>query len=270
MEIEFSHVTYYDNNATNYKKLIDVSFIIESNKITGIVSDYDNGIIDLVSLNKRPSIGTIRLQDNVIKKSNKIINKKELSKKIGIIKYYTRNAFFTKTVKEEMLLTLNNYGVKNIKEKINWALKIVGLNNNILERNPNNLSATEKNKLAFALALSYNPEVLIFDNFELGLSYKEKENFKRLLRVLKLKYHKTIILISNNVDFLKNIVDKYLVINNGSCVFDGLSCYNSDIYDYTDMPLLIDFINYVRSEGHDIDRYIDIKELIKGIYRDIT
>lgn len=270
MEIEFSHVTYYDNNIDNYKKLIDTSFTIESNKITGIVSGYDNGIIDLISLNKRPSIGTIRLQNNVIKKSNKINNKKELSKKIGIIKHYIRNKFMAKTVKEEMLFTLNNYGITDSLQKINWAFKIVGLTTNILDRNPNNLSATEKNKLAFALALSYNPEVLIFDNFELGLSYKEKENFKRLVRVLKLKYHKTIIFISNNMDFMKSIVDKYIVINKGSCVFSGVSCYNSDIYDYTDMPLLIEFIKYVRSEGHDIDEYVDIKELIKGIYRDIA
>ncbi|MGM9834626.1 MAG: ATP-binding cassette domain-containing protein [Bacilli bacterium] len=262
MEIEFLQLTYND-------KLIDTNFIIDSNRITGIITDYDTGIIDLLSLENRPSSGTIRLGNVMIKKGCRV-NKKEISKKIGIIKYYTRNIYMNKTVKEEIESTINNYNIENVDKLTSWMFKIVGLSSDILDRNPNSLSATEKNKLSLALALSYNPDVLVFDNFELGLTYKERENFKRLLRVLKIKYNKTIILISNNVDFMKNIVDKYIVINNGYLVNCSESCYNDDMYDYTDMPFLINFIKYLRSEGHNIDEYVDIKELIKGIYRDIA
>ena len=35
------------------------------------------------------------------------------------------------------------------------------------------------------------------------------------------------------------------------------------------MPKIIEFIKYANEKGHQIEHYTDIKELIKGIYRDV-
>lgn len=272
MEIGFEHVHYKENEERIF--LNDFHHTFSSNQIHAILAEQTTKIPELMMMLIRPTSGSVSIDGLAIKKTNHIENIHLLRKRIGYVSCLHKKKFLTKTVYDEIAICLKNYDAsyKNVEKRIKDSLKMVGLNASYLTRNPNALSSTEQKKVLFATALSYNPEFLIFEYYEKGLSFKEKQQFKQLLRVFKTRYNKTIVVITDDVEFLIELVDNFIVINSGSIEFEGKndSFYNPKLYQYMDMPEIIDFITYVNQNGHKIENYTDLKELIKGIYRDVS
>ena len=69
--------------------------------------------------------------------------------------------------------------------------------------------------LGIALALILNPKVIILDEPTVYLDSKNKKNLIKLLKKLKREYQKTIIVISNDINFIYEISDNIVLINNG-------------------------------------------------------
>ncbi len=274
MEIVFNKLCYLENkNSSSEKKYLDnVDFTIESGEIVSFVNDDLSIIGDLIMAVKRPSKGEIKLDNLIIKRTSHISNVNLLRKKIGFVRNDIEKSL-TKSVKEEIKKTMKNYDykAKNVTKHIVDSLRIVGLNESYLERDCKTLSYTEKKKISLACAMSYNPEVLILENFEKGLIFREREYFRKLFLKLKNKFNKTIILIGTDLTFLFDVVDKVYVINKGKLVFSGDKdiFYEDKLYKYVEMPKIVEFIKYAHQTGHDILEYTDIKELIKELYRNV-
>ena len=72
-----------------------------------------------------------------------------------------------------------------------------------------------------------------------------------LLR-LKNKFNKTIILLSKDLTFMFELVDKLYVINKGKLVLSGGKeiYYDNKLYKYVEMPKIIEFTKYAQECGH--------------------
>lgn len=263
MEVEFLEVSL-DNSLDN------ISFKVQEGKILGVVSDNKEELEDLILMHKKPSNGVIKYNDFEFNIDSKNMLISEIKSKIGIVKNYIEKKFLTNSVREELELFVNNE-VKDKEKKCLDSLKLVNLSSSIIERNPNNLSTIEKSKLSFACTLLSNPSLLVLDNIEFGMNYGEVKELKKLLIKLKTRYKKTIIVFTNNIDFQLGLVDNYLVINKGKVCLSGSKndFYNEKLYNYCEKPLIVEFIKYANKKGHHIEEYTDLKELIKGIYRDV-
>ncbi len=274
MEIIFNQLSYIENKKTSSEKKYfdDANFVINSSSIVGIKMDYSDIIGELLMVLKRPTKGEIKLDNIIIKRTTHINNVNELRKRIGIVPF-ENNVYLKKTVKDEIKNAMTNYGYKtrNIVKHIVDSLTIVGLDDSYLDRDPNTLSFVEKKKVNFALIMSYNPEVLVIESFDKGLTFREREYFRKLFLKLKNKYNKTIILVNSELPFMFDVVDKLIVINKGKVVVSGEKdiFYEDKLYKYVEVPKIVEFIKYVNSQGHEILEYTDIKELIKGLYRDV-
>ena len=275
MEIIFNKLTYIENkrSAREIVYLNDVSLVIEQGSIVGFLGDRLDIIGRLLLLLKRPSSGEIRLNNSIIKRSSHVDNVNAIRRNIGFVYSNYNKLFLEVSVLKEISNIMNNYNYKtdNVVKHVVQSLRIVGLDESFLDRDPNELSRVEKKKVELASVISYNPEVLVLDNFDIGLSYREKEYFKKLFLKLKNKYNKTIILISNNAEFLFDIVDDVHLIYNGKLVLsEGKDIfYNSNLYRYVNIPKIIEFTKYVEMNGYDIKKCTDIKELIKELYRNV-
>ena len=274
MEIIFNQLSYIENKKTSSEKKYfdEVNFVINGSSIVGIKMDYSDIIGELLMVLKRPTKGEIKLDNIIVKRTTHINNVNELRKRIGIVPF-ENNVYLKKTVKDEIKNAMANYGYKtrNIVKHIVDSLTIVGLDDSYLSRDPNTLSFVEKKKVNFALVMSYNPEVLVIESFDKGLTFREREYFRKLFLKLKNKYNKTIILINSELPFMFDVVDKLIVVNKGRVVISGNKdiFYEEKLYKYVEVPKILEFIKYANSEGHDIQEYTDIKELIKGLYRDV-
>ena len=172
------------------------------------------------------------------------------------------------------LLFLNDYyhlNYKNIDKKINDTLTIANIPIEFLSKKFEIMSTCEIKKSILAISLFINPKVLIFDGFEKGLTYKEQLYINKLISKLNKMYNKSIIIFSNDIETYLNVIKNIVIVNDGKIVFEGTNkdLYNKNLYKYIDIPNIIDFINYLDSKGHKFDKYIDIKELLKAIYRDV-
>ena len=172
-----------------------------------------------------------------------------------------------------MLLKLYNYKLKEKKKRINDSLIMVGLNEKYLNLNINNLSSGEKKKLALASALILNPSILIIDEPVISLDRKTKEELKKIFRILKTRYNKTIIFVSNNLDFVLEVADYVYVLYDKEIVLEGKKI---DVLSKTDIlkkygiigPNITSFENLVLTKKQTKIGYrYEINDLIKDIYR---
>ena len=194
--------------------------------------------------------------------------------KVFDIAYLSNDNSFKKDTLYNELIYLNDYyklNYKNINKKINDALIICNVNVDILNKKFNELSNSELKMCALVKALFLNSKVIILDYFEKCLDYKTINYIKKLLSKLNKMYNKNIIIFSNDIDCYLNIIKDILIVSDGKIKFEGTSkdFYNDKIYKFIDTPIIIDFIKYLDSKGHKFDEYIDIKELLKAIYRDV-
>ena len=151
------------------------------------------------------------------------------------------------------------------------ALKLVELNDSYLRRSFVTLSTTEIKRIQLALILFYNPLVYVFDYHEKGFNYKDIEYLKKVLKKLKSNYNKNIIIVSDNISYFLDTLDEYIIFNKGKVVVTGdkKDLYNEDLYKYIKCPKIISFIKMVKDKDINLSNYLDINELIKGIYRSV-
>lgn len=274
MEIVFNKLCYIENpkSSSEKKYLEDINLVIKQGSIVGFLNDDLSIIGKLIMAIKRPTKGELRIDDMVIKRTSHVTNVNELRKKVGFV-YTSSDEFIGKTVKEEIKQTMKNFGYKasNVTKHVVDSLKIVGISEDYLDRDPNTLSYTEKKKLKLASAMSYNPSVLVLEDFDKGLLFKEREYFRKLFLKLKNKFNKTIILITKDLTAMFDLVDKMHVINKGKLVISGGKeiFYDNKLYKYVEMPKIVEFTKYAQECGHNILEYTDIKELIKELYRNV-
>lgn len=273
MEIIFNKLSYSEKKSSrDFSYLSSVDMVLDEGKIYSIIGEKLNVIGNLLMVIKRPSSGELIMDGVKIKRTSHINNINELRKKIGFVSL-RNNKFVKKTVKEEIKEYMNNYKYKssNSLKHISDSLKMVGLNETYLDEDPKNLSLTLQKRLLLACILSYNPDVIVLDAFSKGFNYREKEYFKKLFMKLKTKFNKTIIILEDKLEFGFNLVDKVYVINKGKLVIGDTKeiFYEDELYDYVEMPKIIDFTKYCHSKGHNINNYTDFKELIKELYRNV-
>lgn len=250
-------------NSTKADKCLNkVNYTFKENSINFCSGLSGRLLRDLLTLKKQRESGYI------------FVNPNGRLSDIGYVGNNPLKEFTCKTVAEQMLYFKDNYHLKynNVQEKIKSALLMVGLDESYLSRVITSLSTSELKKVSLACVLFYNPQVLIVDYFEKGLNYKDIEYFKKLFKKLKIKYNRNIIICSDNISNYLDILDEYVIFNNGVLEGKGTNkeLYNNVIYKYIEEPHIIKFINLVRKKkGVELDNYIDIKELIKAIYRDV-
>lgn len=264
MEIVFSSVSL-EHPVTKEVILKDVSFEVKEGKMIGISGKHLSKVMNMISL-LLPVKGTILIDGNAFLTRDPMI-----SKKIGDM---TSALIFTNdTVAKELEQTYLMYYPKDSMEKrIKEVCKMSLLSTEILTRHPNTLSTTEKKKVALAKILLQNPDILVLEDFPYGLSYQDQEYYKKLFRKLCGNYHKSVVISTNQTDFFFNSIDELFVFSNKKIVYQGDRniFYEEGLYQYIDCPEIISCIFYLRSKGHRIPNYYEVKELLKAIYRDVA
>lgn len=259
MEIKFNKVTY-DKKQT--KILKELNLIFKDNKITSIIGPNGSGkstILKLLIKQIKPTSGEITCNPKITKKQ------------IGVVSQKYDFAF--STVKEELIdvLITNKYKTKNQEKRIKDALILVGLSQENLNKNPNQLSKSEKTKLTIAKALIHNPNLIIMD--EISLDNYNKQELIKLLRLMKLKYNKTIIILTKDTNFAHAISDYVYVINNGEVVTKGTKYKvftNINLLKENKIkpPRVIELTHLIENKKNVKMEYRDdINDLMKDIYR---
>lgn len=280
MEIKFENVGYtYNNNTPLAKEVLkNINIEIKKGMINCIIGKSGSGkttLINMINALIVPTTGQIKIDDCFITKESRIVNIGLLRFKVGLIFEFPEEQFFNSTVKKEIMFGLKTfkYKITQMEKRVNDALKMVGLDESYLNRDPFTLSNGEKRKVAIASILAFNPEVIVFDEPTVGLDFNSKNNIMNLIKLLKNKYNKTIIVVSQDVDFLHRFVDYIFVLGDKEVIIEG------DKYtvfkegellqkNNIEVPKIMEFSNQVLNKKEIKIGYRDeINDLIKDIYR---
>ena len=171
-------------------------------------------------------------------------------------------------VKESYVLEKLDKYIK--KEKIIESLKMVNLDEDYINKKSIDLSDSEYNKLLFVSSLLNKEKTIDLVYFERGLCSKEREYFKKLFKKLAKEHGINFNIYTNDFSFCLNLVDEYtIILNNENQTFTKDDIYDEEIFEYFQNHELIDFILKSRKFNHLKENYVDLKEIIKAIYREI-
>ena len=280
MEIEFINVVYSLRRSTPLQKRVldNISFKLNPGLIYGFLGNSCSGktlIAELISLLCKPDSGEI-LIDNKKIDFKKIKDINSIRSQIGYVHENPKEMFLTNNVKKELEFGMKyyNYKTNSIEKRVIDALKLVNLEEKILDLSLEELSLAEQKKVALASILVYNPKVLILDEPTLGLSEKDKKELIRMIRFLKNKFSKTIIILTKDTDFLYKVANYNYVIHNGEIVEEGqdLILTNKSMLNKYDLyyPKCLKFVDLAKKKNDaDLEYYKEVKDLIKGVYRDV-
>ncbi len=263
-------VTYKEVSFKKY--LNNFNYTFKEETITTIIGPSNSGktlILDLLESLVLPTNGTIKINNNK--------NIKKYRSKIGYLFQNPSNQLFQTTVYDEISFGLNNFHYKEnkIDKVVKDAIKIVGLDETYLGKCPFNLSYGEKTKVALASILALNPDILLLDEPTKGLDNKSTNKLIKLLKRLKNTYHKIIIIVSNDIDFINKVTDNIILLNDGNTISQGSK---KDILENIDLlkennieiPTIIEFIHYANTNKKvSLNYTLDINELIKDVYRNV-
>jgi len=144
-----------------------------------------------------------------------------LARHVGLVLQNPDHQLFAETVEEEIAFALRNFGYPDdiVKKRVEWALNVMDLAR-YRRTSPFLLSGGERKRVAIASILSYDPEIVIFDEPTTGQDYLQKQKIAQILNLLSLQ-GKTIIVVTHDIEFAAENFERIVVLSRGTIVADG-------------------------------------------------
>ena len=146
---------------------------------------------------------------------------KPLRKYTGLVFQFPEYQLFEETVYKDIVFGPKNFDPKNdYKDKVEEISKLMGIEN-LLEKSPFALSGGQMRKVAIAGILISNPDILVLDEPTVGLDPITKHELLNLLTKINKELHKTIIIITHDMDVVSEYVKRVIVLKKGNLMYDG-------------------------------------------------
>ncbi|MEW9093808.1 MAG: methionine ABC transporter ATP-binding protein [Clostridiaceae bacterium] len=211
-------------NYNDIAVLKDVNLEINEGEIFGIIGKSGAGKSTLLRcLNGLEGYteGSIQVMGEEVKEltSDGI---RELRKEMGMI-FQNFNLLNTSKVFDNIALPLKlwNKDKKYIKERVTELLSLVGLEDK-KSSYPRELSGGQKQRVAIARALTLEPKILLCDEATSALDPETTKSILALLKEINEKLNITVIIITHQMEVIKEICNRVALIEDGEIKTCGL------------------------------------------------
>ena len=265
-EIKLENITYLHGKDTPYQILAldNVSLSIPSGKITGIIGHTGSGKSTLVQMLNgilKPHEGSVKLDEKDIWEKPKEIRK--IRFRVGLVMQYPEYQLFEETVYKDIAFGPKNMGLSDddIRERVLEAAEFAGVEKELLEKSPFDLSGGQKRRVAIAGIIAMRPDVLVLDEPAAGLDPRGRESiFSNIVEYQK-KSQSTVVIVSHSMEDMARFCDDVVVMSgarvimHGACneVFSNMEQL-SDIG--LDIPQITHLMNLLKNAGIDIPNNI--------------
>ncbi len=223
--IRLEHITqaYKTPEGREFKALNDVSLEIKQGEIFGIIGRSGAGkstLVRCINLLNRPTEGKVFVDGKDLTELSED-DLRESRRSIGMI-FQHFNLLSSRTVFDNVALPLELVGTpKNvIKEKVEPLLKLVGLTEHA-HKYPAQLSGGQKQRVGIARALTNDPKVLLSDEATSALDPETTTATLALLKQINQTLGLTVVMITHEMQVVKQICDRVVVMNYGEIVESG-------------------------------------------------
>lgn len=211
------------NDSNDVTAVKGISLRIPSNKIYGIIGKSGAGkssLVRLISLLEKPDTGTVVFNDKLVSNldGNALLQER---RHLGMI-FQNFNLFSSRTAGQNIAypLEIAGFSKKEINKRVNEMLELVGLSD---KKNVpiSTLSGGQKQRIAIARALSTYPEVLFCDEATSALDPQTTKSILNLIRQLQSKMNLTVVMITHQMEVVRDACDLVAVLNDGCVVEEG-------------------------------------------------
>ncbi len=202
--LELRHITYQPQ--TGRKKVLNnINLKINNNEIILISGESGSGKTTLLEIIS----GLIDPQRGRIIWKNQIMNSRRRRWLCGLVFQFPERFFLGATIGKEL-----KFGYKSIKEiKIKNVLKKVGLSKINLTAPPEKLSGGQQRRLAVAVQLLREPNIILLDEPTAGLDWSMKNDVKDLIQ--RLSSENSIIVVTHEPELFQELTSRKFLLTAG-------------------------------------------------------
>lgn len=227
MSLILDHVNYIYGDDTNLAvhALKDVNLVIPDGQFIGLIGHTGSGKSTLVQhLNGllKPTEGSVYFNGEDIHEEG--YDKKKLRSKVGLVFQYPEHQLFEIDVFTDVCFGPKNLGLpkSEVELRAYAALKQVGLEDEFFYQSPFDLSGGQKRRVAIAGVLAMKPDILVLDEPTAGLDPKGRDEILDQVAKLKEETGITVILVSHSMEDVAKYVERIIVMNKGSVMYDDV------------------------------------------------
>ena len=233
-----------------------VSLNIPSNTVYGIIGRSGAGkstLVRLVSMLERPDEGEVWYGDKRVDN----LSKKELieeRRKIGMI-FQNFNLFSSRTAAENIAYPMEICRKPKdwIKKRTEELLALVGLEGRG-DAAVSTLSGGQKQRIAIARALACEPSILFCDEATSALDPQTTRSILALIKEIQKKMNLTVVMITHQMEVVRDACDRVAVLENGKVVEEGLV---NDIFAHPKSAVTKDFLSNLTNVKESIVKLSD-------------
>ncbi|AZR95290.1 phosphate ABC transporter ATP-binding protein [Bordetella trematum] len=206
-----------------FEALRGIDLQIEQGEVFGIIGPSGAGkstLVQCINLLERPDQGSIRIGDQVLTGLSEAQLRGQ-RRRIGMV-FQGFNLLSRRTVYGNVALPLEIAGVasQDIPAKVERLLALVGLEH-LRDRYPSQISGGQKQRVGIARALANDPDVLLSDEATSALDPETTHNILGLLRDINRKTGVTVVMITHQMEVVREICDRVAVLSHGQVVEVG-------------------------------------------------
>lgn len=224
-DIILDHVSYCYSQDTAYQiqALKDINLTLKKGQFIGIIGHTGSGKSTLVQhLN-----GLLKATEGHIYVGGEDIydndyDMRKLRGKVGLVFQYPEYQLFETTVFEDVCFGPKNQGLdkKEVELRAFEALRNVHFPEELFFQPPFDMSGGQKRRAAIAGVLAMKPDVLILDEPTAGLDPAGRDEILDLIAGMHRELGITVILVSHSMEDVAQYVERIIVMNQGSVMFD--------------------------------------------------
>ncbi len=198
--------------------LAEVELELHAGEFVGIVGANGSGKTTLIKhLNGllEPTSGQVYLED----RPTRGMGVRELGLTVGYVFQSPDHQLFAESVREEVAFALRNHGLDGIEDRVDEALKAVGLAERD-DEDPFTMTKGERQRVAVASVLATRPRIIVLDEPTTGLDYGEQRRMMELVARLN-REGRTILCVTHSMWVVAEYARRTVVLAEGRIVADG-------------------------------------------------
>ena len=225
-EIRVENLRHVYSAGTPFEKVAieDINLTIPQGQLVGIIGHTGSGkstFIQHLNALLQPTEGKVFCGGKDINESK--FTRRDVKWQVGLVFQYPEYQLFEETVYRDIAFGPRNMKLseQEIDERVREAARFAGVDEELFERSPLELSGGQKRRIAVAGVIALRPGVLILDEPTAGL---DPAGCRRIIDNI-CAYHcesgSTVIIVSHNMDDTARIAQRIIAFDHGRVAMDG-------------------------------------------------
>ena len=225
-EIKTERLCHVYSVGTPFEKaaIEGIDLTLPQGQLIGVIGHTGSGkstFIQHLNALLQPTSGAVLCGSEDINKDK--FTRKAIRFKVGLVFQYPEYQLFEETVYKDIAFGPTNMKLseEEIDSRVREAAGFTGIDDELFERSPLELSGGQKRRIAIAGVIAMRPEVLVLDEPTAGLDPAGCRQIQENLCAYREKTGATVIIVSHSMDDVARLAERILVFDKGHVVMDG-------------------------------------------------